>query len=100
VELGDANDWSTYVLLHAHGLGRVAWITERPDAGLVSAIEALRASLAPRGGSAVVLEAPLEVKRQLDVWGPSTDAVPLMRRVKAELDPRSTLNPGRLIEGM
>jgi len=42
----------------------------------------------------------LAVKRQLDVWGPVADTMAIMRRVKEELDPQGTLNPGRLIGGL
>jgi glycolate oxidase FAD binding subunit len=100
IEIGDSNGWETDTLIHAHGLGRITWNTAGNEVGLVEAVESFRAALAPCGGSAVVLQAPLSVKRRLDVWGPATDALPLMRRVKAELDPRSTLNADRMIGGL
>jgi len=100
VAIGAAQGWRTHAVVHAHGLGRVIWGTDETMMSLPSAVTQLRAALAPSGGTVVVLEAPLDVKREMDVWGPETDAVPIMRRVKAELDPRSTLNPGRLIGGI
>ncbi len=100
VEIGTANSWITDAVIHAHGLGRVAWITHGQDDLLTDAIELFRESLAPREGTAVVIDAPLAVKRQVDVWGPVADTLPVMRRVKEELDPRGTLNPGRLIGGL
>jgi len=89
------------VVIHAHGLGVIR--LEPTDSSsaetLLEAVEALRARLAPHGTLAL-LAAPLEVKQRTDVWGPPPDTLPLMRRVKAELDPKGTLNPGRFIGGI
>ncbi len=60
------------------------------------------------GGSLVVTSAPVAVKERIDVWGaPSTSsgpaagsALPLMRRLKEQFDPRGTLNPGRFVGGL
>ena len=49
------------------------------------------------GGTAVVEQCPLEVKRQLDVWGDSFEGIEIMRRIKNEFDPLGTLNPGRFV---
>lgn len=55
----------------------------------------LRREAAARRGSAVLLAAPPGLKERLGAWGPNSDAVPIMRAVKARFDPRGTLNPGR-----
>ena len=55
----------------------------------------LRRDATARRGSAVLLSAPPELKARLGAWGPTGDASPLMRAVKAQFDPRGTLNPGR-----
>ncbi len=59
----------------------------------------LRAAALAAKGSLVVTEGAPEVIATLDPWGPSP-ALDLMRRVKAEFDPRGTLNPGRFIGGI
>jgi glycolate oxidase FAD binding subunit len=57
-------------------------------------------SAAPRfGGAVVVLDAPLDVKAQLDVWGP-VRGLELMRRVKDQFDPNRVLSPGRFVGGI
>jgi glycolate oxidase FAD binding subunit len=61
-------------------------------------VQAIRAGVRP--GHVTVLDAPVEVKRQLDVWGPVGDAEDLMRRVKARFDPDGCLNPGRFVGGI
>jgi glycolate oxidase FAD binding subunit len=71
----------------AHGL---AWLRlASADAELVTALRA-------RLGACVLLDAPAELRRAVDPWGPLS-AEPLMRRVKARFDPHDTLNPGLLL---
>lgn len=57
-------------------------------------VNALRGRIQPRG-SAVVVRASDELKREVDVWGTAGDALPIMRAVKQQFDPRALLNPGR-----
>jgi len=71
-----------------------------PGDALVGALEQLRADLEARGGTLVLLRCPQDVKSRLDVWGSPGDALPLMRRVKAQLDPVGILNPGRFVGGI
>lgn len=74
---------------------------EGPDvAALLNAIKELRKDLESRGGSFAVLHCPLEIKSKIDVWGSAGDALPLMKRIKAQFDPTGVLNPGRFIGGI
>jgi len=66
---------------------------------LAGALEALRREAAAAEGSLVLQEAPLALKRRMDVWGDPGDGLDLMRRIKAEFDPRSLCNPGRFVAG-
>ena len=50
-------------------------------------------------GTAVVVDAPAEVKQAVDVWGP-VPALDLMRRVKDQFDPDHRLAPGRFVGGI
>jgi glycolate oxidase FAD binding subunit len=59
----------------------------------------LRAAALRTKGSLVVTEGAPEVIATLDPWGPSPALEP-MRRIKAQFDPRGTLNPGRFIGGI
>jgi len=59
-----------------------------------------RERLASAQATLVVTEAPLEVKRAVDAWGPVGDALPLMRRVKERFDPSGLLSPGRFVGGI
>jgi glycolate oxidase FAD binding subunit len=90
------------VALRAHaGVGVTYAALDGGDVGaLATAVEEARGRLARRGGSLLVLRAPLEVKRRIDVWGPVGDALPLMRRVKERFDPAGTMSPGRFVGGI
>jgi glycolate oxidase FAD binding subunit len=55
----------------------------------------LRAAIEKDGGSLTILG-----PSKLDAWGSPGDALPLMRAVKEQFDPKSTLNPGRFVGGI
>jgi glycolate oxidase FAD binding subunit len=58
-------------------------------------IQPLRTHCEANGGFLSVLQAPVDVKQQIDVWGYRGNAVPLMREIKQQFDPTEILNPGR-----
>jgi glycolate oxidase FAD binding subunit len=67
---------------------------------LAAMVGDLRSFATELGGAAVVLAAPPEVKRAVDVWGRGGDALELMRRVKERFDPTGTMSPGRFVGGI
>ncbi len=67
---------------------------------LLGAVQRLREAAERRGGTLVVLVGPEDLKAQFDVWGPPGDALPLLQRVKQQLDPGGTLSPGRFVGGL
>ena len=50
--------------------------------------------------SLVIERCPTVLKGEVDVWGDPGPAVELMRTLKAKLDPKTTLNPGRYVGGI
>ncbi len=64
-----------------------------------SVVDRLRTTCADFGGSVVVVDAPAEVKRAVDVWGP-VPAIDLMYRVKDQFDPSHRMSPGRFVGGI
>jgi glycolate oxidase FAD binding subunit len=49
------------------------------------------------GGFLTVLEAPIALKSQVDIWGYSGNALDLMKRIKHEFDPANILSPNRFV---
>ena len=84
-------------LVYATGVG---WLRlEGKPAALRGALHALRKELESQGGSLAALHLP-EKAAAFDTWGNAGDALPLMKAVKRQLDPKSTLNPGRFVGGI
>jgi len=98
--LGKAADsahlrWMSVV--YATGLG---WLRlEGSSDNLHPALTTLRADLDKIGGSLILLHRPAPLPA-FDAWGPPGDSLPLMKSVKRQLDPASTLNPGRFLGGI
>ena len=47
------------------------------------------------GGFLSMLQAPPDLKHQIDVWGYRGNAVSLMKQIEHQFDPLAILNPGR-----
>jgi glycolate oxidase FAD binding subunit len=86
------------VVMQSVGAGYVR--LEGNEQALRTALLILRDELAKMGGTIVAFGCPVAVKSGLDVWGPPSDAQPLMVRIKQRFDPDGTLNPGRFLGGI
>jgi glycolate oxidase FAD binding subunit len=72
-----------------------------PEPAPIAAVLAEWREMAHAGGGHATLEwAPLAVKSQFPVWDDPGAAGRIMRRIKAELDPKNVLNPGRFVAGI
>jgi glycolate oxidase FAD binding subunit len=81
--------------------GAVRADADRQDPGTLAAVLAeWRAAARAGGGHASLTWAPLAVKSALPVWDDPGPAGRIMQRIKAELDPRNLLNPGRFVAGI
>src|SRR5581483_7093394 len=58
-------------------------------------LQGLRNVMEKNGGSLVILG-----RSSLDAWGSAGDALPLMRAIKQQFDPKGTLNPQRYVGGI
>ena len=80
------------------GLG-LSWVTLPHDANAAAGVESLRRALSP--SPCVVLDAPDEVRAEVDVWGAADPAtMVLMRRVKERFDPAGVCAPGLFAGGI
>jgi glycolate oxidase FAD binding subunit len=59
-------------------------------------LDSLRAAVGQFDGGVVVFEAPADVKRRIDVWGPAR-GIDVMRRIKDQFDPDHRMSPGRFV---
>lgn len=69
-------------------------------AGLIRTLERWREAARARGGHLVVEAAPVDVRQACPTWDPPGPSFPLMRGLKARLDPRGVMNPGRFVGGL
>jgi glycolate oxidase FAD binding subunit len=67
---------------------------------LVKLIGKLADEAVKNEGNLVVESSPLAVKKEVDVWGTPRSDCEIMRRIKVEIDPANTLNPGRFVGGI
>ncbi len=84
------------ILIHAgSGIGRLSVKNVR-STQLLQARSLCEAS----GGYLSVLQASIEFKQQLEVWGYSGNALDLMKRIKAQFDPQTLFSPHRFVGGI
>ncbi len=91
----------------AHAGNGVVYVNIPPDgnatsdaATMLGHIQTLDGCVAQLKGRRVIERAPIEVKRQCDVWGAPGDDFALMHAIKASFDPHCRLNPGRFLGGL
>jgi glycolate oxidase FAD binding subunit len=65
-----------------------------------SVLADLRAFFNQSEGYLSILEAPLTLKKAIEVWGYSGNALAAMRKLKERFDPQGGLNPGRFVGGL
>jgi glycolate oxidase FAD binding subunit len=75
-------------------------ITSLQAGTLPEAIRTIRNEVEQAGGSLIILRCPVAMKSQVNVWPDCGDALPLMRRIKEQFDPRGILAPGRFVGGI
>ncbi|WP_421654720.1 FAD-binding oxidoreductase [Leptothermofonsia sp. ETS-13] len=86
-----------YGQIHAaSGLGRLVF----PDSVSLESLLKLRSRLQTRCGFLSILQAPVSLKQQIDVWGYSGNALDLMRKLKQQFDPNYRLSPHRFVGGI
>jgi glycolate oxidase FAD binding subunit len=83
---------SIVAIIHASsGLGQLQLNTD------YELVEQMRSHCQQNHGFLTILDAPQAVKRQMDIWGYSGNALKTMQAIKNQFDPQNILNPGRFI---
>jgi FAD/FMN-containing dehydrogenase len=67
---------------------------------LVELITRFTSEASQHEGNLGVESSPLPIKERVNVWGQPRSDYRIMRRIKEQIDPAGTLNPGRFIGGM
>ena len=67
---------------------------------LIELIAQFTSEASQHEGNLGVESSPLPIKEGVDVWGKPRSDYQVMRRIKEQIDPAGTLNPGRFIGGM
>jgi len=96
-EVGNELNWK--MVAQSVGVGLLR-ITSQNAERLLTATQSIRTEVEKIGGSLVVLRRPLNAKPPFDSWPQGGDALPLMRQIKEQFDPRRTLSPGRFVGGI
>ena len=91
----------------AHAGSGIAYIYLLPAAGMEDASRKVAQAATEMihagnnlGGRVTIPWCPLEVKADVNVWGPLRDDYALMKKLKASFDPDGILNPGRFVGGL
>jgi glycolate oxidase FAD binding subunit len=84
-------------VIQATGLGCVG--LEGSPESVAAALTDLRDNIEHGGGSLVIAHRRAAMVPQ-DAWGTPGDALALMRALKWQFDPKTTLNPGRFVGGI
>lgn len=94
--LSAASAW--YGQVHtASGIGRIVFSEASLSPDLLLKVRSL---CEQHGGFLSILQAPVSLKQQVDVWGYPGNALDLMRKLKQQFDPASRLSPHRFIGGI
>ncbi len=63
-------------------------------------IAEIRSRCQAAGGYLSLLQAPISLKTQMEVWGYSGNALALMKKIKYQFDPENRLSPSRFVGGI
>jgi glycolate oxidase FAD binding subunit len=94
-----ANSRNAYWKLTMEATG-IGWLhLDASPENLHAALSDLRFDLEHAGGSLAAFHHPADMQ-SMDACGTPSDALPLIRAVKKQFDPKNTLNPGRFVGGI
>jgi glycolate oxidase FAD binding subunit len=93
----DWNSTDSSPAIVADAAAGAIWIRSNQTKSAAVLFAQLRSKAAEHKGHVVLVGAPADLKRDLDIWGPTPEAFFLMRRIKQQFDPQRLMNPGRFV---
>ncbi len=88
---------NSYAIIHnKSGLGRLVLNGDQS----LSFLNQMRNYCQQHQGFLTILEAPNEVKEQIEPWGYSGNALKMMQKIKENFDPHYQFNPNRFVGGI
>jgi glycolate oxidase FAD binding subunit len=82
------------------GVGIVYGAWREPSVTVAQLRDLRRLCVEAGRGALVIEQGPVELRREAGVWGETGANFAIMQRLKAELDPKDTLSPGRFFGGI
>ena len=74
------------------GIGKIYLEQEK----LLASLKKMREYSRKYQGYLIVLDAPKQVKKEIDTWGYNGNAITIMKKIKQKFDPKNILNPNIL----
>ena len=95
-QLDNLTDSQSLVVIHAGGgIGYLQLNSED-----ITVIDKARSICNDNSGFLTLLTAPKSIKQQLDIWGYTGNALPMMQVIKQKFDPHHIFSPGRFVNGI
>jgi glycolate oxidase FAD binding subunit len=82
------------------GIVHLCFLQQALTAAVAGLVNRLRQAAGDLRGSLVIEQCPVELKKQLDVWGAAGDDFSAMQKLKSLWDPKDVLSPGRFVGGI
>jgi len=92
--------WAAHAGIGVVHAAIAADVAPREPAAIAAVLAEWREMAHAGGGHATLEWAPIAVKSQVPVWDDPGAAGRIMERIKAQLDPRNIMNPGRFVAGI
>ena len=97
---GLASAWAAHAGVGVVRAALAADVRPKEPSAIAAVLHEWRELSRAGGGHGTLEWAPLAVKSQVPVWDDPGAAGRIMERIKAQLDPRNILNPGRFVAGI
>ncbi len=100
----DSNELASAVFVRAAGIIYLALVPAARDSETIRRLARTCTQIfeitASADARAAIEWCPIELKREVNVWGPTREDFPLMQKLKKVFDPREVFSPGRFVGGL